>query len=129
MSNRKKINKKKKDEQKDIADERIRILFAAAEEAAHNKDLKQADEYIEQIRKIAMKSNLKIPKEYKTKLCRYCYRYLLPPVTSRTRINSKQHRIEVKCLNCGKIIFYPFTREIKEKRRKNERKNQDTAGR
>ncbi len=33
------------------------------------------------------------------------------------RINSNEKRVEIKCLSCGKRIYYPYIREVKEKRR------------
>lgn len=103
-----------KEEQKRIAKERIEILFELADNTAIKGDLKRADGYVEQARKIAMKYNVRIPKRYKRKFCKYCYHYLLSPVTSRTRINSKEKRVEVLCFNCGRKMFFPYVREIRK---------------
>ncbi len=114
----KKLRRKQKNDQRKIAAERISILFKLADEAAICKNLKDADHYINEARKIAMKFNMRIPKGYRGRFCKYCYRYLLPSTTSRVRINSQQHRVEVKCLECNRVIFYPFIREIKERGKK-----------
>lgn len=124
----KRARRKSKEEQKEIAMERIEILFNLADDFALSGNVKKADVYVELARKIAMRYNLRIPREYKRKFCKYCYKYLLPSVTSTVRINPKEHRVEVKCLKCGRSMFYPFIKELKEKR-KNEGKNKDAADR
>jgi|GEM_PF-243448 len=124
----KRARKKTKQEQKEVAMERMEILFNLADDSALSGNVKKANGYVERARKIAMKYNLRIPKGHKRKFCKYCYKYLLPSVTSTVRINSKEHRVEVKCLECGRSMFHPFIKELKEKR-KNEGKNKDTADR
>ncbi|MBN2015124.1 MAG: ribonuclease P [Candidatus Altiarchaeota archaeon] len=114
----KKTKKKQAKEKSDIASERVDILFRLADEAALSGDLDGADEYIQQARRIAMKSNLRILKECKRRFCKYCYCYLLPSVTSQVRLNPREHRVEVKCLKCMRVSFYPFVREVKERRKK-----------
>ena len=113
----KRARKKIKEEQREIAMERIEILFKLADEFALSGNIKRADACVELARKIAMKYNLRIPREYKRKFCKYCYKYLLPSVTSTVRTNPREHRVEVRCMECGRSMFYPFIRELKEKRR------------
>jgi ribonuclease P protein subunit RPR2 len=115
---RKSGRKKSKDEQKEIALERIEILFSLADAAALSEDLECADRLIAQAKKIAMKYNLRTPRELRRKVCKFCGRYLLPGVTSRVRVKSKDMRVEVRCLRCDKIIYYPYAREKKEKKQK-----------
>ncbi|HIE33680.1 MAG TPA: hypothetical protein EYP86_00890 [Candidatus Altiarchaeales archaeon] len=100
---------------KEIARERIDILFRQSDEAAHKGELDNANRYIDIVRRIAMKNNIRIPREYKRRFCRFCYKYLLPGKTSRTRINSKEGRIETECFNCGKTIYFPIHVKNKEK--------------
>jgi ribonuclease P protein subunit RPR2 len=114
----KNLKRKMRDEQKDIAAERVSILFEQAESAAKAKDFEKADAHVRQARDIAMKSNLKMRKEQRRMFCGSCFAYLLPSVSSKVRINSDEKRVEVKCLRCGKAMYYPYVREVKEKRRK-----------
>jgi ribonuclease P protein subunit RPR2 len=125
---RKSGRKKNRDEQKEIAAERIEILFALADAAALSKDLECADRRIAQAKKIAMKYNLRTPRELRRKACKYCEGYLLPGVTSRVRVKSADLRVEVRCLRCDKVMYYPYARE-KQRGRKNEGKIEDTADR
>lgn len=107
----------KKTGEQEIASERIRILFDLAEKAAISGKIRLADSYVKQARGIGMRYNVRIPREYRSRICRYCHGYLFPGITSRTMINSKKHMVEMECLNCKRILFFPYIREIKEKRR------------
>lgn len=109
--------KKNKKEQQDIAMERIKILFSLADNAALEGEMELADSYVEQARRIGMKFNVRIPRGYKRKFCKYCYNYLMPGKTSRSRINSREKRVEVECFQCRRKMFFPYVREIMEKRR------------
>ena len=120
-----KTRKTSKLNQKKIADERIGILFHIADNEALNKNIGQANRNVELARKIAMKYNVRVPGEFKRKFCKFCYHYLMPSVTSSMRLNSREHRVEVKCFTCGKVMFYPYAREIKKRRReKNEKRKE-----
>lgn len=114
---RRKVRKKSKRERQDIAKERIGILFGLADNAALKGEIELANNYVEQARKIGMKFNVRISREYKRKFCRFCYHYLMPGKTSRSRINSREKRVEVECFHCKRRMFFPYVREVKERRR------------
>jgi len=99
--------------QKEIAEERIKILFREAKEAAKKGDLKYANRYVFLARKLGMKFNIKLG-SYKKKFCKHCYHYLVPSKNAVIRTNPKTQSTEVKCLDCKKITRYPY---IKEKRK------------
>ncbi|MEA1925101.1 MAG: hypothetical protein U9M95_04455 [Candidatus Altiarchaeota archaeon] len=109
---------KEKREQKGIVLERIEVLFAEAGKAALEGGSDSADRYVLNARKLSSRNNVPIPRELKMRYCRYCYRYILPGKTSRVRINSTKKRVEVKCLNCGRVNFRPYIREVKARRMK-----------
>lgn len=115
---RKTGRRKSRDEQKDVAAERIEILFSLADAAAIRKDFDFADQFIAQAKKIAMKYNLRTPREMRRKVCKFCDRYLLPGTTCRVRIKSTEQRVEVRCLRCDKIMYHPYARERKRKKQK-----------
>jgi len=94
--------------EKDIAEERMTILFAKAAEASKKGELDSADRFIELARKIGMKYNVRIPRKYKRVYCKHCYSYLSPSKTSRSRTNAQKRRVEVTCLKCKKRMFYPL---------------------
>ena len=93
-----------------IAEERIGILFGlAGKEFAKNPD--RSHRYAALARKISMRYNVRIPKQLKGRLCNYCYRYLFPGKNSVVRSNSMRQAMEVKCLACGKVSRYPYSKE------------------
>lgn len=90
-----------------IAKERIEILFEQAE-----KEFKEHPErshrYVEIARNIAMRFNLSIPKKYRRKFCKNCYKYLMPGENCRVRLDSKRSKKVVKCEECGEIMRFPY---------------------
>ncbi len=88
-----------------IAKERIDILFKEAEKMV-KKDKKLANRYVYLARKIAMRYNLKLPRKYKRRFCKYCYAYLYPGITSEHRI--KKGKINIKCFACNKTTHIPY---------------------
>jgi ribonuclease P protein subunit RPR2 len=90
-----KQNKKRKDESKDIALERIDVLFL---EAVKNKE--KADRYVQMARKLAMKYKVKLKPEYKKSYCNYCNSYFTP---SNSRIRFRDGKRIAYCLKCRKF--------------------------
>ncbi len=115
---KKKVKMRRKGEEGEVAEERIKILFKLAEESALKNDLEKADDYVKKARKIGMKTRVKVPRELKRKFCKYCYAYLLPGKTSQVRINSQEKKVVVKCKNCGRGMYFPYLREVKRRRQK-----------
>lgn len=87
---------KTKIEIKKLALERIEQLF---NEAKHNH--KMADRYVELARKIAMKSNLSMPRLYKKKFCKHCYKYFKE---GNYRVRTRNGMLVYYCLNCKKYM-------------------------
>jgi len=93
MGKKRRLNKK---QQQDIASHRIRRLFTLVQRRALDGDLTLADRYVHLARKLSMKYLVPIPPEYKHCFCKHCYRYLLPGVTGRVRLQK------------GKLVWYCF---------------------
>ncbi|HDN83642.1 MAG TPA: hypothetical protein ENG50_04690 [Candidatus Altiarchaeales archaeon] len=117
VSRRRKRKDILKEEQRKIAKERIEILMKLAEMECKRGNLEIANDLVKLARRIGMKLNVKIPKEFKRRICRKCYSYLYPGISCRVRINSNEKRVEIKCFNCGYRNYYGYGREIKERRR------------
>src|SRR3989338_3564435 len=99
-----------KHKQKEIALERINILFEEAEKAfSKNKAL--ADRYVSLARKIAMKVKLKIPLKLKRKFCKHCYKFLMPGVNSRVR--TRTGKVVISCFECKKFMRIPIKNRLK----------------
>jgi ribonuclease P protein subunit RPR2 len=86
-----------KSKQKQIARERIEILF---KEAEGNKSM--ANRYVTLARKIAMKVKVRIPTRLKRRFCKHCYKYLRPGVNSRVRTRSG--KVVISCFECKKFM-------------------------
>ncbi len=110
--------KQKPKKQREIARERIKVLFKEAKKV-FNKNPKLADRYVALARKIAMRYKVRIPPELKRKFCKYCHTYLVPGVNCRVRV---QHgKVIYYCMKCKRFIRYPYIREKKAKRKSKQR--------
>ncbi len=93
-----------KNQQKEIALERINSLFQQAEEVfSKNKTL--ANRYVELARKISMKVRCGIPRELKRRFCKHCYAYLRSGVNCRIR--TRNGKVVISCLECKKFMRIP----------------------
>jgi ribonuclease P protein subunit RPR2 len=94
-----------KAKQKEIAKERVKILFQQAEEVfSRNKSL--AHRYVTLARKVAMKVKIRIPIELKRKYCKHCYKFMMPGVNSRIR--TRDGKVIISCLECKKFTRIPI---------------------
>ncbi|PIN73499.1 ribonuclease P [Candidatus Woesearchaeota archaeon CG10_big_fil_rev_8_21_14_0_10_45_16] len=89
-----------KNKQKEIALERIKTLFKQAD-GIFSKNKSLANRYVTLARKIAMKAKLKMPREYKRKFCKHCYKYLRSGVNARIR--TRDGKVVISCLECKKF--------------------------
>ena len=91
------ISKKR---QKEIAEERMSILFQKADDVfSTNKNL--ANRYVTLARKISMKVQLQMPQEFKRKFCKHCYKYLRSGVNARIR--TRDSKVVISCFECKKF--------------------------
>ena len=101
--------KKAKTELKKIALEKIKTLFQEAR-IQFNENSFLSNKYVKLARKIAMKVNLSIPKEYKRRFCRHCYYYLVPSKTCRVRVHKS--RVIYYCLKCKKFMRFVIKKKL-----------------
>ncbi len=102
--------RKKPGWQQEIAEERIRILVSLAGKE-FGRHPERSGRYVELARKIGMRYNVKIDKQIKRRICNKCNRYLLPGKSCTVRSNSSNKAMEVKCLGCGHVARYPYSKE------------------
>ena len=103
-------SRKKPGWQQEMARERIEILFSlAGKQFPRHPD--RSHRYAELARKIGMRYNVRIPKQIKRRICNKCNRYLFPGKNSTVRSNSSTLAMEVKCLECGHVARYPYSKE------------------
>ena len=89
-----------KAKQKEIAKERIKILFEQAE-----KNLPMANRYVTLARKIAMKVKVRIPTKYKRRFCKHCYKYLHK---DNSRVRTNKGKVVISCFECKKFMRIPI---------------------
>ena len=107
--------RRKKGQERRIAAERIAILFHLAEDEGKKDNLARSDRYVDLARKIGMRYNVRLPSEFKRRVCKECHAYMLPPKTARVRIGDS--RVVTTCLKCGAVMRFPYLREQKARRR------------
>ena len=95
--------KKKKETNKEIARERVLILFSKAEEA-YKDSQGLANRYVKLARKIQMKYKIRMPSELKRKFCKHCLIFAVPSRNCRVRLQ-KGH-IVYYCLECKKFTRF-----------------------
>ena len=95
-------------ETRQIALERIHILFKLARETIH-KDKALAQRYINIARCLAMAAKVRLPREYRRQVCRHCKSFILPGVNCRVRIQQRREpHVVITCLECGKHMRIPL---------------------
>ncbi|MDV0445306.1 hypothetical protein MmiAt1_08770 [Methanimicrococcus sp. At1] len=97
--------KKNKDLTKKIAEERIVILLALAEDnfKTHPDRTKR---YVGLARTISMRSRVRLTRDQKRRICKHCYSWLVPGNNCRIRL--KGSTVLTACHVCGKMSYYPY---------------------
>lgn len=98
-----------KPKEKEIALERVKQLFKEAD-FVFKKNPERADRYVQLARKIAMKINLRIPRELKRRFCKHCNCYLKPGINCRVRTKNK--KVVYYCKNCKKFMRFVIKKKI-----------------
>lgn len=101
-----------------IALQRIHALFAEAEKAFASHP-ERSHRYAQLISKLSTRYKVKIPREYKRRICKECKSFLMPGKNCVVR--TRKGRVVYHCLECGRITRYPYIREKKAKRSKKKR--------
>jgi len=104
--------KKKPGEQREMANRRIGILFDMANEV-FSKDKALANRYVTLARKISMKYKVRIPPELRRRFCRHCYKFLMPSVNCRVRLQGK--KVVYYCFNCKRFMRIPYYKKKGER--------------
>ena len=96
--------------QQAIARERIARLFSLAEREFSSHP-ERSHRYVSLARKIAMRYNIRLPPELKSRYCRKCYKYLKPSINCRVRTSARQRAVIITCMECGHVMRHPYRRE------------------
>ncbi len=96
------------DQTKRIALERASVLFRMAREVLHEEP-RLAQRYAEIARRIAMRTRLRLPFEYRRLICRHCKNFIYPGINCRVRIKQRREpHVVIACLNCGRHNRIPL---------------------
>lgn len=93
---------------REIARERILILYRLAVERARRGDLELARRYINIMLRVAGKAGVRPPRYIRRGYCRRCHAPLIPGLTLSVRIRSEGRgsRVVYRCLECGWVRRY-----------------------
>ncbi|ADV65424.1 ribonuclease P protein component 4 [Desulfurococcus mucosus] len=88
---------------REVARERMMLLYKYSLEEARRGDLGLARRYIEIMLRIAGKAGVRPPKYIRRGYCRRCHTPLIPGLTLSVRIRGrgKGSRVVYRCLECG----------------------------
>ncbi|MCS3923488.1 ribonuclease P protein component 4 [Methanosalsum natronophilum] len=95
---------KKKYLMKDLAHQRISILFKLAD-AEYQSNPHRSNRYVELARKIGMRYRISIPPDLRKRACRKCNSYLVPGNNCRVRIH--KNYVLITCEKCERRMRYP----------------------
>ena len=113
MYNMKRKHYLKPKKQRDLALEKITLLFKEAI-SSFKTDPKTADKNVKLARKTAMTFKVKIPLKFKRRFCKNCYSFLLPGKNCRIRTN--KGNIVYYCLNCKGFTRIGYKSKISSKK-------------
>lgn len=97
---------------RDIAVQRMYILYRLGVEAVEKGRIEYAQRYGELIKRISMRCRVSIPKSIKRWICKNCSAIMVPgySVRIRSRRKGKTLRVITTCLICGWMHRYEFVR-------------------
>jgi len=108
-------------ETRQIALQRIHTLFGLAKKNIRDEPA-LAQRYAEIARKIAMKTRLRLPIEYRRLVCKHCKSFIYPSVNCRVRIQQKREpHMVITCLVCGKHTRIPLKSKSRKKKEREEK--------
>jgi ribonuclease P protein subunit RPR2 len=101
-----------RDDIRSIARQRVQTLFDLAEETLDG-DPVLAQRYVKIARRIAMAAKIRLPTQYRRRICRNCKDFILPGVNCRVRVKQlREPHVVITCLNCGKQMRIPLSKRV-----------------
>ena len=101
-------------ETRQIALQRIRTLFELAK-ANVRREPELAQRYVQVARRIAMRTRVRLPTEYRRLVCRGCKSFIYPGVNCRVRVQRRREpHVAITCLVCGKTSRIPLRSRVRK---------------
>mgnify|MGYP000085342220 CR=1 FL=1 len=108
--------RRNKRRERDLAEQRIIRLLRMADEA-YLREPELAMRYGELAKRISLRTNVRIPKEWRWRFCKRCGGFLYPGVNAEVRAKGKRMpHLVIRCGLCGAIRRVPYLREKKARR-------------
>lgn len=85
--------------------EKVNALFFLAENI-FPKSPEKANKLVAKARVLAMKSQFKLPSEFKRRFCRHCHSFLVPG--KNLRIRTREGKLVYFCTSCKKFWRKPL---------------------
>jgi len=89
---------------KDIAEERVDVLFDEAAAEARKGDDARARRYVGLA--LRMSERHKVRATHKRTYCPECHTYFVPP--RNVRVRTRSGKVAMTCLSCGHVIRFPM---------------------
>jgi len=89
---------------KDIAEDRVDILFDEAAAEARKGNDERARRYVRLA--LRMSERHKVRARHKRTYCPACHTYFVPP--RNVRVRTRSDRVSMTCLSCGNVLRYPL---------------------
>jgi ribonuclease P protein subunit RPR2 len=94
---------KRKEWARDIALQRIEMLFELAEREQNDE---RRNRYVQLARRIGMRNRVRIPGHLKMRMCKSCHSFLIPGRNARVRLRGD--RLVTTCLQCSYVERRPY---------------------
>jgi ribonuclease P protein subunit RPR2 len=95
----------RKDRAKEKKKAKVQMLLIMEEAGSiFDRNKKLCNDYVRKARRLAMKFNLRFPKEVKRKFCKHCYSYIKPGKNCTVR--TKEGKVIYSCKECGKFMKF-----------------------
>ncbi|MCD6348480.1 MAG: ribonuclease P [Candidatus Korarchaeota archaeon] len=108
--------RKDKRRERDLARQRIVRLLRMAD-YIYPQEPELAMKYGELARRLALRTRVEIPKEWKWRYCRRCESFLYPGINAEIRVREKRFpHLVIRCEICGSIGRMPYIKEKKLRR-------------
>lgn len=97
------MHQNKKNLVKEIAGERIAILFDLAGKSVED-DKELARRYVKRLRYLSSHYKVQLPKHIRNGICKHCNEVLVPGFNAKIRIASSKGYVATICNTCGREL-------------------------
>ena len=99
---------------RELASRRVKELLALAEKE-YEEHPERSNRYARLARETAKKYNIRLPPNYKKRICKKCGAFLVPGRNLKVKVSSSKKTVIYICQECGHEQRYGYQREKKKK--------------